>query len=209
MKTITINLYKFSELSEEAKKTALDQYRNKQYDNQFYFDEIINSVKKVIDLFNLKTGREYTDLRHSHIDDDILNLSGVRLYKYILNNYGKQLFTPKYIKCIDREVKWKAYKCKVNTGADGNKYTLIYSKQKTDNSCVLTGVCYDMDILEPVYEFLKKPTNDTNFEDLINEIEAAIQKTFDTTEEWLNSDEYIQEEIENNEYDFTEYGKIA
>ena len=154
MKTITINLYKFSELSEEAKKTALDQYRNKQYDNQFYFDEIINSVKKVIDLFNLKTGREYTDLRHSHIDDDILNLSGVRLYKYILNNYGKQLFTPKYIKCIDREVKWKAYKCKVNTGADGNKYTLIYSKQKTDNSCVLTGVCYDMDIFFLLSYFL-------------------------------------------------------
>lgn len=209
MKTITINLYKFNELSEEAKKTAIDKYRNK-HDNYFYYDEIIESVKKLIDLFNLKTGNTYTDLRYSHIDDTILELSGVRLYKYILNNYGSKLFTPKYKKMIDREVKSKAYICKVNTSKrTGEEYTFLYDKQKTDNSCVLTGVCFDDDILKPVYDFLKNPTNSTNFIDLISEIEAAIQKCFDSTEQWLNSDEFITEEIENNEYDFTEAGEVA
>ena len=208
MKTITINLYKFDELSEKAKQTAIDKYRNK-HDNYFYYDEIIESVKKLIDLFNLKTGNTYTDLRCSHINDTILELSGVRLYKYILNNYGKELFTPKYKKSIDREVKSKAYICKVDTDYKGEKYTFLYDKQKTDNSCVLTGVCFDDDILKPVYDFLKKPTNNTNFEDLISEIETAIQKCFDSTEQWLNSDEFITEEIEANEYYFTEAGEVA
>ena len=208
MKTITINLYKFDELSEKAKQTAIDKYRNK-HDNYFYYDEIIESVKKLIDLFNLKTGNTYTDLRCSHINDTILELSGVRLYKYILNNYGKELFTPKYKKSIDREVKSKAYICKVDTDYKGEKYTFLYDKQKTDNSCVLTGVCFDDDILKPVYDFLKKPTNNTNFEDLISEIETAIQKCFDSTEQWLNSDEFITEEIEANEYYFTEAEEVA
>jgi len=38
MKTITINLYKFDELTEKAKQTAIDKYRNK-HDNYFYYDE--------------------------------------------------------------------------------------------------------------------------------------------------------------------------
>jgi hypothetical protein len=208
MKTITINLYKFNELSEKAKQTAINDYRNEQ-DNYIYYDEIIETVKKLIDLFNLKTGNRYTDIRCSHIDDTILELSGVRLYKYIMNNYGKELFTPKFKKCIDREVKSKSYICKVDTNWKGEKYTMLYYKHKTDNSCVLTGVCYDDDILKPVYDFLSKPDKNTTFEDLISEIESAIKKTFDNTEQWLNSDEFITEEIENNGYDFTENGKVA
>jgi hypothetical protein len=207
MKTVEINLYQFSELSEYAKEKTISDYRNKQ-DNSFYYDEIIESVKKVIDLFNLKTGNEYTDLRTSHIDDSILELKGVRLLKYIINNYGKELFKPKYKKCINREVKSKAYICKVGTDYKGNKYTMLYDKHKTDNSCVLTGVCYDNDILEPIYSFLKKPNKETNFKDLIQDIENAIQNTFDKTETWLNSDEFIIDEIEANEYDFTEYGQL-
>lgn len=31
--------------------------------------------KEVIELFNLKTGNEYSDIRTSHIDDNILQLS--------------------------------------------------------------------------------------------------------------------------------------
>lgn len=64
-----------------------------------------------------------------------------------------------------------------------------------------------MDILQPVYDFLEKPNTSTTFEDLMNEIESAISKTFQQNEEWVNSDEYITEQIESNEYDFTKDGK--
>ena len=66
MKTITVNLYKFSELSEEAKQTAIQEHRSKEQDYSFYTDEIVSSAEKVIELFDLKTGNRYSDIRTSH-----------------------------------------------------------------------------------------------------------------------------------------------
>jgi len=208
MKTVTTEVFAFDELSETAKTKAIENYRNKNYENSFYFDEIIDTVKKVIELFNLKTGNEYTDIRTSHIDDNILELKGVRLFKYLMNNYGNDLFKPKYIKCIDKEFRCKLFICKVHTARDGRKYTQIFSKTKKDNSCVLTGCCYDEDILKPIYNFLKKPEANTTFEDLMNEIGDAISKTVSDTEDWINSDEFIAENLESNSYEFTEDGNI-
>lgn len=203
MRTIRTKVYQFSELSESAKQKAIEQYRNNEHYNQHYFDEIIESVKAVCELFNLKTGREWSDIRTSHIDDSILELKGVRLYKYLVNNYYGQLFTPKYIKLINRRVNWKQFICKVRKGLNG-EFTQLYSKNITNNypNCALTGICYDDDILQPVYDFLKRPDLSMTFEDLMQGIESAINKTFRDTEEWLNSDEFITDEIEANEYEF-------
>jgi hypothetical protein len=208
MKTIEIKLYSFDELSDEAKQKALDNYRNKNYDNSFYYDEINSSVEAVIELFNLKTGRDYSDIRTGHIDDCILELSGARLYKWLINNHYSDLFKGKYIKTLDRKLYCKQFICKHFKNHKGEDYTQLYSKVRFENSCVLTGVCYDEDILQPIYDFLKRPDKSVDYSDLIRGIESAIRKTYDNTEEWLNSDEYIIEEFEANEYDFTIDGKI-
>jgi hypothetical protein len=206
MKTIEIKIYSFNELTEEAKQTALNEYRENTHDD-FYSYEVTESVKKVIELFNLKTGNYYSDIRTGHIDECILQLAGARLYKYLINNYFTDLFKPEYIKTIDGYKKWqKLYFCKYFTGMNGDR-THIYSKwKKWDNSCTLTGVCYDNDILDPIYEFLKKPTEKTTFQDLMEEIGWNIAKTYDNVEKWVNSEEYITETIEDNEYDFHEDG---
>lgn len=208
MKTIELQLFTFDELSEKAKEKAIRDWRNKGYDNQYYYDEIVGSVKAVAELFNLKFGRQYTDIKAGHIDDNILELSGVRLLKYILNNYGNKLFTPKYIKMIHRRVNWRQFVCEHGKGRNG-EYTQIYSRTfKVNDGCPLTGICYDYDILQPVYDFLKKPEKQTTFADLISNIEHAIGKTFEDTEDWLNSDEFIISEIEAQDYEFTESGEI-
>jgi len=207
MRTVRTKVYKFNELSEQAKQKAIDTFRSNDNEVNFYAEDICNSAKKVIKLFNLKTGNEYSDIRTSHIDDNILQLSGVRLYKYIINNYYSDLFTPAYIKTIDKEWHCKLFICKVKTGMDGNKYTQVYSKTKKDNSCVLTGLCYDMDILKPIYDFLEKPSKGTTFEDLMNEIGNAISKTYSDNDDWVNSDEFIIDTIESNDYEFTQDGR--
>lgn len=212
MKTIRTKVYQFNELTEQAKEVAINWYRNDGNDGYIYADEIIESVKKVAELFNLKFGREYTDVRTSHIDDNILELKGIRLYKYIVNNYWSSLFKRKYLGCIgdNRVIKHRMSKTHfydMKKGARVNSSNFIYSNIQYDNSCTLTGVCYDMDILQPVYDFLEKPNTSTTFEDLMNEIESAISKTFQQNEDWVNSDEYITEQIEANEYDFTKDGK--
>lgn len=162
MRTIRTKVYEFNELSENAQQKAIDNYRNRNnsYNVQYLYDEITDSAKAVAELFNLKFGRECTDIRTGHIDDNILALSGVRLYKYIVNNYYNNLFTPKYIKTIDRELKCKQFICKVYDGVKG-RFTQLFSKlTMVNDGCPLTGVCYDNDILEPVYEFLKNPNKE-------------------------------------------------
>lgn len=191
MQTIEINLYSFSELSEEAKRKALDNYES-YHDESFYSDELIESVKQLCDVFNLKTGNRYTDLRTDWIDYDVLNLSGIRLMKYIINNYDRYLFEGKFY-------------C---TPFRNGTYKHRYSKIIKDNSCTLTGCGYDMAILDPVYKFLKKPCKYTTFEDLIKQIESAIYKVFEDIDEWVNSDEYKTDNFEANEYLFTEDGKV-
>lgn len=205
MRTIRTKVYNFNELSEPAKQKAINWYRSAN-DDSYYYDEIISSAKAIVDLFGLKTGRSCTDIRTGHMDDNILELSGLRLYKYIVNNYYNTLFTPKYIKTIDRELKCKQFICKVHAGVKG-KFTQLFSKlTRVNDGCPLTGVCYDYDILQPVYEFLQNPKKETTFKDLIDSIESAISQTFRDAEEWVNSDEYITEQIEANEYEFTQEG---
>lgn len=208
MKTIKLTLFTFDELSETAKQKAIDNYRNKCYDYSFYYYEIINSAKAAAELFDFKFGREYTTIKNGHIDDCILNLSGVRLATYILNNYGYGLFKPSYIKTIHRAVNWPQFICKQYTTRDGQKYTQIFSHIRKNNDCTLTGMYCDVDILHPVYDFLKKPNKHTTFLDLIEDIENAIQKCFDNTEEWVNSDEFIADEMRANDFEFTENGEI-
>lgn len=100
MKTIRTKVYQFNELTEKAKEVAINWYRNSNDDGYLYSDEIIESVKAVCELFNLKTGREWSNIRTSHIDDNIMELKGIRLYKYIVNNYWNSLFKRKYLGCI-------------------------------------------------------------------------------------------------------------
>lgn len=124
-----------------------------------------------------------------------------------MNRYSSDLFKPKYIKTLDREFYSKAFICKVKTRQNGDKYTQIYSKNKISTDCPLTGVCYDNNILQPVYDFLKKPTNDT-LKDLFRDIESAIEKCYSDMDTWLYSEEFIKEELINQETEFIENGSI-
>lgn len=201
MRTIRTKIYQFDELNNEAQENAIDNYRNKNYNDDFYYDEIKESIKAFCDEFNLKTGRTYSDLRTDSISNDVLNLTGVRLYKYLLNNYSSLFFEAKTYYFVRNENGTKRFNC---IGANGGTYK---SKCQINNSsCPLTGVCYDEDILQPLKDFIKKPNSNTTFEDLFNDVENAISKCFNDTEDFLNSDDYIKDTITANEYEFTKDG---
>jgi hypothetical protein len=78
-----------------------------------------------------------------------------------------------------------------------------------ESSCNLTGMCYDDDMMQPIYDFLELRTFDnTNFEDLLNSCFDAMRETLEKEEEYMYTDEYISEEILANEYEYTESGKL-
>ena len=207
MRTIRTKVYKFDELSTDGQQKAIDKFRNKYSSNDtgIYSDEIVESVKAFADLFNLKIGREYSDLRTGSIDDNILQLSNVRLYKWLINNYSSYWTNANYIS--------KHKDGKFKNSYFYYKYDCVkYRKSRitvTNNleNCPLTGVCYDTDIMQPIIDFLKKPYNCT-FEDLLNDVESAISKTFNDVEKWVNSDEFIKNSITSNEDEFTQDGRM-
>ena len=209
MKTIEINIYKFSELSEEAKEYAINKWREDQYNYQPWFIEEANkTLEKFMDLFcisNYQIDYEepYRNDYSIKLEDDILQLSSQRLATYIWNNYKGELYKGKYFSLWSKkDVSYKYYK-------DG--YPVLkqkHSKIQMDNCCTLTGMCYDDDVLKPICDFLSNPS-DINFETLLNDCIYSLCHSVSSEIEHQNTDESIIENIEANEYDFLESGEMA
>jgi len=209
MRTIRTKIYKFNELTEKAKQTAINKFRNDGIDTDYIYDEAYNTVKEFHELFGTKEdSRSWLDVHTGHIDDNIMNLKGLRLRTYVINNFGSKLYKGKYFSLWSKtEKSYKHYK-------DG--YPVLksrYSKVIFDNCCTLTGVCYDQSILQPVYDFIEnyKLKADyysyMDFETLINDCFAELSKDIDNEVEAINSDMAIAENIEANEYEFTIDGR--
>ena len=216
MRTIEVCLYKFDELSEEAKENALS---NITIDNSFWYNEAHKTVEKFHDVFGTREGyRSWLDIRTEHIDSDILELSGFRLQKYLWNNFGSELFTRKYLKhgeLVDaKKPSHRMMKQRLITTKCPNqgKWSIsYYSNIQRDNSCVLTGVCYDHDILDPIYKFLELRNFDRapNFEGLLEDCVHSLRKSLESEDEYNETDAAKIEHININNYEFTEDGEIA
>jgi len=218
MRTIRTKIYKFDELSDDAKQSAIRHYQN----NFLTFDHIYSdaecTVKAFCEAFNVKSGNHsWLDCNTSNIDDAILELTGLRLRKYILNNFGVTLYKRKYLKHgeltnfrkpFHRMIKQTEI---INKCPNKGKFSISYYSNifVEANNCNLTGMCYDCDMMQPIYDFLELRTfGSTNFEDLLNSCFYAMSKTLKDEESYMYTDEYISEEILANDYEFTENGKI-
>ncbi len=217
MKTIELKLFEYSELpTEKAKEKAREWFNKDGVNCEYIYSDARETVKAFFKHFPGSEGRNsWLDISTNNINDNILGLSGQRLATYIYNNFGDVLFKGKYFsglpgaydtKLIHPCVKNWEIKQGPNKGKFGRSY---YSRITKENCCVLTGVCYDDDLLGPIYDFLKAPDN-TNFEDLLNNCFEALRKSVeDEVEyriEYRNSREAIEEDIEANEYTFLEDG---
>jgi len=197
MKTVEINIYQFSELSEQAKENAIEQVRNN-LSLDYIFDEAVESLHKFADIFSIKI-KQFDFLETSRndivfkLEDNILQLSGQRLAIYLWNNFKSDLYKGKYYSLWSKtEISYKHHK---------NGYPVL------NDCCVLTGVCYDQDLLDPIYKFLEKPT-DINFEELLNDCIQNLCKSVASENDYRYSDEGIIEDIESNDFEFEENGNI-
>ena len=220
MRTIELKLYKFEELSEEAKQKAIEDWRSNDTEIA-WASENRQTMEKFAEIFPIKVTNwsyggcgEGVSFRFT-ADDYIEELSGQRLATYIWNNYKSDLFKGKYYhsqkfgltdhRLIHRRVKSKQITTNCpNKGKWSNSY---YSGIFIETSCVLTGYYMDDVILDPIYKFLDKPTNQ-NFRELLEDCFNEWIKACNQDVEWQNSDKYIIETIEANGYEFTEDGTL-
>jgi len=140
MKTKTINLYEFSELSDEAKQTALNNNANTS--EYFWGDDAIKSLEKFMEHFNCSLTRYSIDWFEKYrneikidIPDYMENISVKELRGYI-KSMGK--FNPKTKRGLG-ECKFTGY-CADEDAADGarkaffggerNLYDILYAGYK-------------------------------------------------------------------------------
>lgn len=213
MKTIKIKLYSFDELSEEAKEVARDNYRTN-FQSYHWASENTDTLKAFEKIFPIRVKNYAVDSFNYYVsikflgEEDVENLSGVRLLSYLWNNYKSDLYKGAYktVNISDKKVNHKRVRSEYfeKTNRWHNAY---HSAITLDNCCPLTGYCMDDEILAPIFTFMSKPDNIT-FAELMQDCVDAWGKACQKDYEWQESDEYIDEEIESNNYDFTEDGKL-
>jgi len=216
MKTIEVKLYQFLELSEQAKQKAINSLSDIN-DCEFIYYDAEQTVKAFCNAFSVDTGRNsWLECNTSKIEDCILELTGLRLRKYILNNFSSTLFAKKYLKSGDvTEIKKPLHRMRetneIKRGQNKCKFYYSYYSniQKQAQNCNLTGVCYDEDMLKPLYDFLKlRKFDNTNLEDLFNSCFDSLRISIEKEAEYYQTEEAIIETIEANDYYFTEEGKL-
>jgi Fe-S cluster biosynthesis and repair protein YggX len=185
MRTIETIAYQFSELSDEAKRRALFDFEPF---TQYIYADAYKTVKAFCKVFGVKEGsNSWLEVNTYLIDNNILELTGERLRKYLINNFYTDIFTPKVYRLNGKQRKSKIF---------------------VTNDCTLTGVCYDYSILEPIIKFIEKPCKHTNFKDLMNECFKELEKDINNEIEYRYTDEAKTEDIESNGYEFDENGKM-
>lgn len=209
-RTVRTKVYKFNELSEQAKQKAISDYRNSGgVETDYIYDEAYESVKLFHDIFGTEEGnRSWLDAKTGHIEENILNLKGLRLQKYIWNNFKSQLYKGKYFSLWSKtDITYKHYK---------NGHPVLKSRHSRiilDNSCVLTGICWDNSLLGPIYDFLDNYQQKADyysymdFETLVNDCFQSLEKDIKGEVESRNEDEYIAQELQETDSEFTQDGR--
>lgn len=147
--TRTYEVYNLHELTKEAQAKAHSHWA--EHFDYGWDEENRKTLQAFEQIFNIKVDRwSYDDYSYwyrftSPYSEEEDNLKGVRLLKYLVNNYWNDLYIPKTI--------W------------GHNYkTKRKSRVFVTNDCVLTGYYMDYEILQPIYDFLKAPDNTILYE---------------------------------------------
>ena len=123
----------------------------------------------------------------SRQEDCIDGLNGWRLATYLMNNHWNDLYTQKYF--------WN--------GMKGRKSRIFI-----DTCCPLTGYYIDNCILDPIYRFLKSPTENVTFENLMDECLDSFFRACRDDMESTQTLEYFTEESNANDWEYLSDGKL-
>lgn len=206
MREITIQVYKFEELSEEAKNKARNWWRESGDDDWSDYETSLKAISEHMDArydYAVSAyGYSHVDIK-VNLDSDVEELSGVRALTWVWNNWISPTLKGKYYgKFVPCE--------KSEEHPNGMEHKKYYSKATQKFDCNFTGMAMDMNFWE-AWEYAKNEVRAGNFFDVmdfVKELESRFCKEWVQEMEYRNSDEYIDEEICCNEYEFYEDGSV-
>ena len=199
MREVTMKVYSVEELSEKALCRAYDNWSiNSDYPWGNENEKSTVEFEKVfpIQVYSWEYGGGYDYVRFNMTcEEEVEELEGFRLAKYIWNNYRLDIYKGKYYskgKYVD------------------GKYSYVsrHSKIKLEKDCPLTGYYLDYDILEPIWDFLDSPRPNVTFKDLMEEcLDKWINACEGDCDSYYSKDNFI-ETAKDNEWEFYEDGSM-
>ena len=203
MRQIAISIYDYNELSEESKNNAYSYWLEHIF---FFDDEYKESLNKFCDIFSLK-GVEYGFDEYnyyincstlSRYDNTLKDIKGLKLYKYLWNYYFDDLYGYRYY--------WSH-----TIGCFKNRRSRILINK--DNSCVLTGSCWDYYLVKPLHDFMEHYSNEkyenTTLKELLSQCLHDFIEAMQKDYEYSISKEAFEEDINNyNTVEFYEDGTV-
>lgn len=197
MKTIEVKLFKFSELSEEAKQTAIENWRNNQNNDDFQFaaESIIDDAKEIGKLLGIDISNIYYSGFYSQGDGACFEGH----YRYNTGSIKKlKEYAPenKELHRIADELQALQKKHFYQLMADVRHRGHYYHE-----------MCTDISVYRNDYKEVSSDTEDA-VKELLRDYMRWIYSTLDKENDYVNSDEAISETLEVNGYDFTETGEL-
>lgn len=203
MKKVTCKLYRFEELSDEVRKKIVEE---KTWDvandvMDFFGDDYQGTLEQFEKFMGIKVryNVDYCtyDYSFSFTSEPLDNLDEEEICGKLLRRWLNREFIP-YVLSPKKYYKYSA-------GWNGEKH--CWNKQRFSKiqiqdwkDCPLTGVCYDYNILGPVFETLSKPIPEYfSLNDLINDcLESFFSTWHGEYEYWCdNKNNCIEEELIN------------
>jgi tRNA G26 N,N-dimethylase Trm1 len=200
MKQVQLKVFEYSELSEESKEVAYQNWLNHSGDNDFHTDfrwsEIFQSFKILMNDLNLNVDNwsvSYGGYGHDYINwstcnDNIKEFRGKRAFAYVENNLLSK-YRVSYSKYNQNIKQYRSYGYKPNHV----------------ECCPLTGVCYDETLIETLLENLKEGYT-LNF--AVNKVCRKVIKIIHEEYKYFSSKEFFIENCDNNDVYFLENGQI-
>lgn len=188
----TITVYQYAELpTEKAKNRARDWFLEC---DEISTEEVLESLKA---LFKNCSGVKLTDwsigtyspsyLKVTFAQDGAEDLKGARAFAWLENNLLAGVRIP-----------WTGQKRR-----ELAQYGVWY-RPGLVKPCPFTGVCFDDDFLDALRASLK--AGDT-LKDAFEDLARHAQKLLEAEYEYHQSEEYVSEMMEANEYEFDEDGR--
>ena len=196
MKTIQVKIYYFNELTTAAQQVAIEQFRDIKYEDSSVYEWVIDDCY----LFEPKNavmeklfGEEYTKLNKPVIANTRKVYFDTERNRHLDADEGIQITNEKMFLIwlgIPEEMHEKVYFTIKNNWAR-NPDTIIKFEENDS----------DYHFTEEENKILENAANkfSNHMEEVLNRIEESIEYQF--------TDEYIAEEIEMNEYEYTADGK--
>lgn len=188
MKKLVCNLYYFDELSEDAKHRVCQEERYRDYNlvsasQELDADERIATLDAFCKVFGIKYEIDY-DHCHRFIswhfngdfDNESYDISGKHLLRFLNVHYydirsRKFYYKHHFTKSRKSRIQW------------------------VEQNCPFTGMCYDCDILDKIFEWYKHPNWDISLHDLFDDCFSHYLRLWEEDDDYRMSDESIGEMI--------------